>query len=336
MDSTSLSKRELKSHATIWILITLYLLFIDHGDAGVIMEVFVQVLITLRYMFTFYCITLYILPKYYRVDNGKFMISSILLYAVYEIVNYLTFFYIMTMFGDPGTYDNTPFYEWLLTSSIFFLIVAVVALGSYQNRMIRLEMQKQSEKEKILLIKELGFLKNQFNSHITLNFLNYCYSYLIKSSKEAAEAIEIFSDMIKYVIITKPDELIPLKRELEHIQQFIALHNQLNPGVCVNFNNGGDMNNKFILPCILTTFVENAFKHGVSHNKDTPIHITVNSFASYITFSVRNQKNYQNRISSGIGLYNLKKQLELFYKSKHELIIQNEGHDYFCELKLSI
>lgn len=332
----TLTKDEKISHLKVWFLITAYLLFIDHGDASIGMEIFVQVLITFRYMVVFYALTIYILPVYYKTNIKKLIVLFLLTYVVHEVMNYLTFFYAMTMFGDPGTYDGVSFYEWLLTSSIFFFIASAVAFGAYQNRISRLELQKQNEKEKALLIRELGFFKNQFNFHITFNFLNYCYSYMLKSSKEAAEAIELFSEMLRYVMSTKPNEPVTLKREIEYIDQFIELHKRLNPHVCVQFNIIGEVNNKFILPCVLTTFVENAFKHGVSDDANNPIIVYLNANANTIRFEVDNKRGSQKKIhSTGVGQFNLRKQLELFYKNKHELNITSNHDNYFCQLILT-
>lgn len=336
MAYTPLTKAEIKKHSIIWLLITIFLLIIDHGDASIFMEVFVQILITLRYMFAYYALSGYIFPEFYRVNNIKLVVSFLIVYILYELINHVTFFDIMTMFGDEGVYDDTPFYEWLLNSSIFFFIIAIVSFGAYQNKTIRIEIQNQNEKEKALLIKELGFFKNQFNSHIIFNFLNYCYSY-VQSSNEAALAIELFSEMLRYVMTTKPDEPVPLKREIEHINQFIRLHKQLSSGICIQFDLKGDLNGKSILPCILITFVENAFKHGVIHSAETPILIHLQSDKNDIKFKVINKKNYQRNLpSTGIGHYNLKQQLELFYNKKHELIINHDKETYCCELILTV
>jgi two-component system LytT family sensor kinase len=333
-----LTKKELINHIKIWVLISSYLLFIDHGDASIGMQIFIQLLVTFHYMLPYYALSLYILPKFYKINNKNFILFSIIIYVLNEIINHLIFFNAVTMFADsPSSYVGVPFYEWLITSSIYFFIVSVVAFGSYQDRLSRMELQNQSEKEKALLIRELGFFKNQFNFHITFNFLNYCYGYMLKSSKEAAEAIELFSNMLRYVMLTKPDKPVPLKKEIEYIHQFIALHKRLDSKVYVQFNLDGDMNNKYILPCILTSFVENAFKHGVANDISNPILIYLDAFATSIQFKVVNKKSYTKKLpSTGVGQYNLKNQLELFYRDKHELSIDERDEHYFCKLVLTV
>ena len=128
-----------------------------------------------------------------------------------------------------------------------------------------------------------------------------------------------------------------LNREIEHINQFINLHKQLSAGICIQLDLQGDINDKSILPCILITFVENAFKHGVTHAVQTPILIYLHSDKNNIKFKVVNKKNYQRKLpSTGVGHYNLKQQLELFYKNKHELIINQDRENYCCELILTV
>jgi LytS/YehU family sensor histidine kinase len=136
---------------------------------------------------------------------------------------------------------------------------------------------------------------------------------------------------------TKPDELVPLKKEIEHINQFINLHKQLSSGICIQFDLKGDLNGKSILPCILITFVENAFKYGVTHSAETPILIHLQSDENDIKFKVTNKKSHQRNLpSTGIGHYNLKQQLELFYNKRHELIINQDQENYCCELILTV
>ena len=40
--------------------------------------------------------------------------------------------------------------------------------------------KKIAEKEKQIMMLELSTLKDQFNSHLTFNFLNFCWFVLIK------------------------------------------------------------------------------------------------------------------------------------------------------------
>ena len=67
-----------------------------------------------------------------------------------------------------------------------------------ENEVILMTKELESLKQaNALMAKELDFLRNQFNSHITLNFLTYCYAHALETSEERAENIAIFYEMIK-------------------------------------------------------------------------------------------------------------------------------------------
>lgn len=288
------------------------------------------------YIFPFYFLTLFVLPKYYKTNTLKLVAFGIVSYILYAVLNRILFFHVEPLIINVRTYpDSTPFFTWLWTSSLFYFICASVAFGSYRNRVTKLEIEFQNEKEKTLLLRELGLFKNQFNFHITFNFLNYCYSHMLKFSDKSAYAIELFSQMLRHVMSLKPDVTVTLKDEVEYIKTLIELHKQLHPQIYVEFLTGGSIENKHILPCLLTSLVENAFKHGITNDENKPIKITLEATPSNINFEVVNSKNLNKNVkSTHTGHRNFKMQLELFYKNKHRFTINEESNLYICQLQL--
>jgi len=193
------------------------------------------------------------------------------------------------------------------------------------------------KRDKAILEKELDFLKNQFNAHITFNFLNFCYEKVHKTSEEAALAIEKFADMLRYALHVKPDETVSLKKEIEYLENFITIQRCLTNKVYANFEYEGCVDSKLILPRILITFVENAFKHGQFSNEFSPIEIHLQANPHNIVFKIRNKKN-KNKLSinSEIGRQNIRQMLDAFYREKYQLEIEDQESDYFSELTLSV
>lgn len=74
----------------------------------------------------------------------------------------------------------------------------MMALGAYQNKLAIQAIEMQAEKERNIIVKEIEFLKNQFNSEITFNFLNHCYDEVKCVSQETAETIKIFIRILNY------------------------------------------------------------------------------------------------------------------------------------------
>jgi sensor histidine kinase YesM len=90
---------------------------------------------------------------------------------------------------------------------------------------------------------------------------------------------------------------------------------------------------------LLIPFVENAFKHGMGMIVDPVIIIILEGTEYEINFSVRNKfnpdENETKDSSSGIGLQNVKRRLDLLYNDKYTLRIETtEGNWYVVELKL--
>jgi two-component system LytT family sensor kinase len=224
----------------------------------------------------------------------------------------------------------------LIPELFLFSFISMPALGAYQNKIGIEKLKLKGEKEKKLRLKELEFLRNQFNSHITFDFLNQCHNLTYKESQETAEAIEIFSRMLRYSLNSKAQEKVLLKEEIEYIEDFIKLQKLLSTDVMVSLSIKGN-DTIYILPRILIGFVENAFKHGDLHSTDHPISIELTTIGEYLNFTVTNKKNKHKIVEpSGIGNLNLKQQLELLYKNKYTLKISEGDTIYSSHLKLKI
>lgn len=193
------------------------------------------------------------------------------------------------------------------------------------------------KKENIKVTTEVNFLKNQFNSHILFNFLNFCYSKIHKSSESAAEAIESFSEMLRYSSKMKVDEPVLLKKEIEYIENYIIIQKCLTEKVCIDFKYEGDISKKKILPGILVSFIENAFKYGEINNERHPIDVHLVATEDRIVFKVKNKKNMVNRIDLLDSRHQaIKRILNTLYGSQHQLKIKDVGEEYQSELALNM
>ena len=91
-----------------------------------------------------------------------------------------------------------------------------------------------------------------------------------------------------------------------------------------------------IPPLLLIVFIENAFKHGVSYNKKSFIHVSINCVDGCVVSVIENSKHaISNRDHIGIGLDNVNKRLELIYDNQHELVI-DDGDPNIYRVKLII
>jgi LytS/YehU family sensor histidine kinase len=94
---------------------------------------------------------------------------------------------------------------------------------------------------------------------------------------------------------------------------------------------------KTIPPLMLISFVENAFKHGVSYQRDSFIEVKAELKAERLCFSCRNSKaDKPNEEKGGVGLANVRKRLRLLYDNNYTLRIQDNPDIYTVELTIPL
>lgn len=189
---------------------------------------------------------------------------------------------------------------------------------------------------------ELQFLKSQINPHFLFNNMNNLYSYAVEQSPRTPELILEFSSVLRYMLYECKARFVPLKKEIEHLENFINLSKlQIEGRGIVNVRVGAIPSNYRIAPLILTVFVENAFKHsGSSQTDNISIDVTVNvDEKGTLSFICNNSYLTQSNTESldkGIGLENVKKRLELIYPDSHQLDIKTGDGLYKVALSIDL
>jgi len=196
--------------------------------------------------------------------------------------------------------------------------------------------QKQTQElEKKNLQSELSMLKNQINPHFLFNTLNNIDSLIKKNPDCASQSIIELSEMMRYMIYETNTGKVPLKKELEYIDNYMALQKlQYFNDDLVEYTVTGNPENIEVAPMLFIPFIENAFKHCT--NKETKHSIRF-SFIIFddrkILFEAMNIADKTQSISkdktSGIGLDTVKRRLEILYPKRYSLEIQ-EKNDLFC------
>jgi hypothetical protein len=183
-----------------------------------------------------------------------------------------------------------------------------------------------------------NFLKAQINPHFLHNTLNFLYAKSLPYSEELSEGILTLSDIMRYALSkgNQKDGKAPLKDEIEHVNNVIKISqlrysNQLK----VNFEVSGEVGGAMIIPFVLITLVENAFMHGDLKNPDHPIDIKLEVKGNKLYFYCRNKKRSgPKQLSTGIGLDNIKKRLDLAYGDQYKFTVKDEPEFYTTELNI--
>mgnify|MGYP003577093589 CR=1 FL=1 len=185
---------------------------------------------------------------------------------------------------------------------------------------------------------ELQFLKSQLNPHFLFNSLNNIYSLAYQKSDKTADAILKLSEIMRYMLYESNDSWVSLSKEIEYVQSFIELQKlRFKDGANVEFTLNGEIDGQQIVPLILISFVENAFKHGVANDPNDPIKINIIANQKILHFSVTNKKNKYNKDEvGGVGLNNVERRLQLLYPERYKLNIVNSATHYTTELMLDL
>jgi two-component system, LytTR family, sensor kinase len=185
---------------------------------------------------------------------------------------------------------------------------------------------------------ELAFLKSQINPHFLFNTLNNIYSLAYQQSDKTPAAILKLSEIMRYMLYESNDDKVDLSKEIRYLENYIELQRlRFKNQTFVNLKICGDAGNQKLMPLVLISFVENAFKHGVADDESHPINISISIEPFRLKFTVDNKVNNLNKDETGgIGLINVKRRLDLFYKDHYKLIVNNELGIHSSELVLDL
>jgi two-component system LytT family sensor kinase len=280
------------------------------------------------YFNSFYTIP-FLLNKKKYIKFGICFISAITITSIIRVpVSILVNIYVFKV--------NNPHFEYLAIFynsfvNILFWVV-IILTGKMIAEKIRSQIYiEQIEKERSA--NELNFLRAQFNPHFLFNSINSIYGHIDKSNKQARDMLLVFSEMLRYQLYECNVEQIELDRELNYIRNYIAMQkSRIDERIAVSFC-AGEINGSIkVAPLLLITFIENAFKYvGFNEFKENQVDITLKHENGNLLFRIFNTKdtfiNHSER-SSGLGIANAKRRLELLYPNKHQLKINDHEDNY--------
>lgn len=222
---------------------------------------------------------------------------------------------------------------------ISFLLKITVDYYMQKETIKKIELEKANA--------ELNFLKAQVNPHFLFNTLNNLYALILEKSDKSGEAVLKLADIMKYILAEGKEDKVLLQKEIDLLYNYTELERLRKPNAAITFNTSGNTTNCFITPLLLLPLVENAFKYGlnsVTKNGFVRIHITAQN--TMLDVAVENNLPPTNLPagrqatdalqSLGLGIENVKRRLELLYKGKYDLTIQNRGDSFFVNLKLQL
>ncbi len=187
---------------------------------------------------------------------------------------------------------------------------------------------------------QLAYLRYQINPHFLMNTLNNIHALIDINPEQAQESIVELSRLLRYILYDGERDLVPVQREVEFVQHFIDLMRiRYTDTVDVRYDVSMENAAATMPPLILVAFVENAFKHGVSYQQASFVHIAIEATAERLHFTCRNSKKVQTdggSDSGGLGLRNVRERLDLLFADAYRLDINDGADVYSIDLEIPI
>lgn len=316
----------------------LYYFFVDKTYAYFWQDTFISYFLSFINFYIIY----FSLPYLIRNKNKlvSIMISLVAMTIITAMRYYVSKYFWMDIIHLPAKEMMTE-REFFYTCARLTFIISVYsllikfAIDWFETQKLRSEMINQTQAS------ELALLRSQVNPHFLFNTLNNIYSLVYQKSDNAPAAVMKLSSIMRYVLYDANTEFVQLEKEVEYLQSFIELQKlRTHQPDFVEFTVTGVINGKTIAPMLLIPFVENAFKHGSRNAMHPGIVIRLDAEPERITFGVINSiKRSNNRTKDkigGIGLQNIQRRLELLYKGRYKLVINDENDQFEINLVIDI
>lgn len=225
----------------------------------------------------------------------------------------------------------TIFGVFLIVTTLIKLSVDWFYFNSHENSELKIRNQQ--------IQAQLSSLRSQINPHFLFNSLNVIYALAIENKAETKDAIVQLSEILRYVIYDSNTQQVALKDEVTLLKNYIEFQQfRHQHPENITLNCFIDNDNYPIYPMLLLPLVENSFKYGIKGDIDhTFIKIDLKQKQDYFSFDIEN--NYAESLMeanehSGLGIENIKKNLEIVYPKSHDFKITKTKDTFRVSLKL--
>ena len=227
-----------------------------------------------------------------------------------------------------------------IVATIMLVLMLGMNLGVKLYFRQREDEQRMATLERQHLEQQLDFLRYQINPHFLMNTLNNIHALVDIEPEQAKETIVGLSKILRFVLYEGSKQMVPLDRELAFLANYIEL-------MAIRVSDQVDLlvelptvtSDAHVPPLIFITFVENAFKHGVSYQQHSFIDIHASVDDERVHFVCRNSKvppTSASRQGGGVGLRNARKRLDLIYGTNYQLDISEDEHTYNVKMNIPL
>lgn len=288
------------------------------------------------------------LNAYHQILRSRKKAGAHIQFAFILVAIAIANHYLNMAFASKEQLAKSHKYGWQL-SLFSFAVTSIFTAGicmliAYiDNLRIEKKERKQLEQKSLQLETKntqanYNFLKAQINPHFLHNTLNFFYAKSLPYSTELSEGILTLSEIMRYSLTNVEDVegKVPLADEIEHVRNVIKINQmRFSDKLKLNFEVSGIVEGLRIIPFVLITIVENALKHGELKDANDPTIISLAVKPGAIHFYCHNKKKTgPKELSTGLGLDNTRKRLDLAYGNNYTLDVKETTTYYTTELTI--
>jgi hypothetical protein len=198
---------------------------------------------------------------------------------------------------------------------------------------------RRKDVEKEQLKTELALLRHQVSPHFFMNTLNNIHALIDINTNTAKDAVIRLSTLMRYLLYDSASGQTSLKKEVEFIESYVTLMKlRFSSKVIISIDIPDEIPDIQIPPMLFISFIENAFKHGVSYQSESFVIFKLDIIDNRLICNIRNSKHKKteqpDKSYSGIGLSNIRKSLELLFLNNYTLLINETEKDFEAQLNI--
>ncbi len=331
-------------HAAVWTLLFLFPVLLQksvqdakdsHNEVDNRLFVYLSIFTDLIWIAVFYFNAYVLIPKLlYKRRTWMYVLIQLIILSALAIFHWLFFEFII----KEHKFELRSFFLFN-TFPYVFILACSTAYRSIQDRMQNEQQLQERQTENLKT--ELSFLRSQVNPHFMFNVLNNMVALARKKSDLLEPSLIQLSSLLRYMLYETDEDKVPLQKEVEYLRSYIDLQQQrFGKNLLLNVAVSSLDNTHEIEPMLLIPFVENAFKHGTGLIEKPQIDVMLKAEQDTLNFVVKNKYSDGAEAvkdkTSGIGLTNVKRRLNLLYGTQHTLEVKKEAGWFITSLQLKL
>ena len=189
---------------------------------------------------------------------------------------------------------------------------------------------QQEELKRAHLALQYQSLRDQVRPHFLFNSLSSLATLINTDTKKATQFVHKLSDVYRYVLEQRENELVPLKEDLKFMEDYIFLQ-KIRFGDNLQVENKLEVDlNRLVITLSLQMLVENAIKHN-EISREHPLVIGITSTGNgHVIVKNNLQRRKVSETSLGTELENLRKQITYF--SSDPLLVLEEADAFIVRM----